>query len=135
MQWRTCLSLQIILAALVIGSALLVPESPRWLAKQNRHDEAAQNLSRLRSATADSKEVFHEIAEIRSQIEEEVVLTKGRTAVELFERHNLVRVLLALGVGFFAMWSGHNAILYVRNLPPPSSLAYIHADAEFCVHA
>lgn len=52
------------------------------------------------------------MAEIRAQIEQEVALTKGRTLVELFERHNLMRLLWALGVGLFTMWSGHNAILY-----------------------
>lgn len=53
------------------------------------------------------------MAEIRAQIEEEVALTQGRTVLELLERHNLVRILWALGVGFFAIWSGHNAILLV----------------------
>lgn len=56
-QWRTPLSLQIVLAAIVVVSSFLVPESPRWLAKQNRHDEAMRNLCYLRSAALDSKEV------------------------------------------------------------------------------
>lgn len=112
-QWRTPLSLQIILSAMVVASSLLVPESPRWLAKQDRYDEAVQNLCRLRSAAADSDEVVDEMAEIRAQIEEEVALTKGRTLLELFERHNFIRILWALGVGFFAMWCGHNTILVV----------------------
>lgn len=53
------------------------------------------------------------MAEIRAQIDEEAALTKGRTIFELFERHNLIRILWAIGVGCFAMLCGHNAILYV----------------------
>lgn len=56
-QWRVPLSLQIVLAAIVVVLSFLVPESPRWLAKQNRYDEATRNLCYLRSAAVDSEEV------------------------------------------------------------------------------
>lgn len=102
---------------MVVLSSLVVPESPRWLAKQGRDGEAIQNLCRLRSALPDSDEILDEMAEIRTQIQEEVALTKGRTILELLERHNLVRILWALGVGFFGIWSGHNAILFVSLFP------------------
>lgn len=52
------------------------------------------------------------MAEIRAQIEQELALTKGRTLVELFERHNFVRLLWALSIGLFIMWCGQNSILY-----------------------
>ncbi|KAH8646769.1 general substrate transporter [Xylariales sp. PMI_506] len=111
-QWRVPISLQIVLASLVLISTLLVPESPRWLAKQDRYEDAAKNLGLLRGAAPDSAEVVDELAEIRAQIEEEMSATQGRTVREMFERHNLIRLMWALGVGFFAMWCGHNAILY-----------------------
>ncbi|KAJ9138390.1 Sugar transporter [Pleurostoma richardsiae] len=111
-QWRVPLSLQIILASLVIASSFLVPESPRWLAKQDRYEEATATLSYLRSAPADSAEITDEMAEIRAQIQEELAATQGRTVREIFEAHNFIRVLWALGVGLCAMWCGHNAILY-----------------------
>lgn len=112
-QWRIPLSLQIILAALVIASSFLVPESPRWLAKQGRYYEAASTLAYLRRASAVTvAEVTDEMAEIRAQIQEEVDSTKGRTIREIFEVRNFIRLLWALGVGLFAMWCGHNAILY-----------------------
>lgn len=102
-QWRTPLSLQIVLAALVILSTFLIPESPRWLAKQDRYEEAEKTLCYLRNATHDSAEVIEEMTEIRTQIQEELSATQGRTVRELLERHNLVRIMWALGVGLFAM--------------------------------
>lgn len=102
-QWRTPLSLQIVLAALVIVSTFLVPESPRWLAKQDRYDEATTNLCYLRNAAPDSVEIIDELAEIRAQIHEELSTTQGRTVRELLERRNVIRIMWALGVGLFAM--------------------------------
>lgn len=92
-QWRTPLSLQIVLAALVVISSFLVPESPRWLMKQGRHEEAARNLSHLRGEAPNSIEVSNEMAEISAQISEEMAATEGRTMTELFEKHNFVRLL------------------------------------------
>lgn len=102
-QWRTPLSLQIVLAALVIISTFMIPESPRWLAKQDRYEEAIKNLCYLRNAAPDDAEIIDEIAEIRAQIQEELAATQGRTTRELFERRNLIRISWALGVGLFSM--------------------------------
>lgn len=96
-QWRTPLSLQIALAAIVIVSAFMVPESPRWLAKQDRLEESRVNLAFLRGASPDSAEVMDEMAEIQAQLQEELSATNGRTITELFQRQNFVRVLWALG--------------------------------------
>lgn len=64
-QWRTPLSLQIILAVIVFASALVIPESPRWLAKQNRFVEAKANLCYLRAAQSDSEDIIEEGQYIR----------------------------------------------------------------------
>lgn len=102
-QWRTPLSLQIVLAALVIITTFAIPESPRWLAKQDKYAEATKSLCYLRNAPPDSAEISAEMAGIRAQICEEMAQTQGRTIRELFERRNLARLMWALGVGLFAM--------------------------------
>jgi hypothetical protein len=96
-QWRIPLSLQIVLAAIVIAAAFMVPESPRWLAKQDRLEESRENLAYLRGAAPDSAEVMDEMAEIQAQIQEELSATNGRTVGELFQRQNFIRIMWALG--------------------------------------
>jgi MFS family permease len=67
-QWRVPLSIQIILAAIVLAGSFVICESPRWLAKQNRWDEAAKNLSYLRGgADIESVEIKSELAEMHAQ--------------------------------------------------------------------
>ncbi|KAF8855198.1 general substrate transporter [Acephala macrosclerotiorum] len=111
-QWRTPLSLQIILAVLVMIGAFVASESPRWLAKQGNWDAAIKSLCNLRGTNAEDQEIIEEIAEMRAQIEEELALTNGRSIQELFTKKNFQRLLWGTTVALFAMWCGHNAILY-----------------------
>jgi MFS family permease len=114
-QWRTPLSLQIILAILVMVGALVACESPRWLAKQGNWDAAIKSLCNLRGSKEDDPEIVKEMAEIRAQIEEELALTNGRSIQEMFTKKNLQRLLWGMTVALFAMWCGHNAILVSRS--------------------
>jgi hypothetical protein len=107
------LSIQIILAAIVLAGSFVICESPRWLAKQNRWDETAKNLSYLRGgADSDSLEIKSELAEIRAQIEEEIQATPGRSLQELFQRRNFLRLVWGCGISFFSIWGGQTALLY-----------------------
>jgi MFS family permease len=110
-QWRTPLSLQIILAVFVIFGSLIATESPRWLARQGNWEGAIKSLCTLRGAKEGDAEVIEEIAEIRAQIEEELALTNGRTIKEMFTKKNFQRLIWGTAVALFAMWCGHNAIL------------------------
>ncbi|CZR61664.1 probable high-affinity glucose transporter [Phialocephala subalpina] len=111
-QWRIPLGIQIILAAIVLGGSFMIVESPRWLAKQDRWDEAAETLAYLRGISSDEVELKAELAEMHAQIDEEVRATAGRSVKELLQRQNFVRLFWGCGVGFFTMWCGQTAILY-----------------------
>ncbi|KAH6717214.1 general substrate transporter [Leptodontidium sp. MPI-SDFR-AT-0119] len=111
-QWRTPLSLQIVLAVFVMLGSLATSESPRWLAKQGRWDEATRSLCVLRGAGEGDVEIVEELAEMKAQIDEEVEMTDGRRLGEMFKVRNLQRLMWGVSVAFFTMWCGHNAILY-----------------------
>jgi MFS family permease len=108
-QWRTPLSIQIILATIILGGSFSIVESPRWLARQNRWDEARISLAYLRGSSSD---LTSELAEIHAQLDEEVCATTGRSFGELLQRQNLIRLLWDCGAAFFSIWTGSNAILY-----------------------
>jgi len=110
-QWRVPLSLQIILGTIILAGSFLIVESPRWLAKQDRWDEAAEALQWLRGTTSDD-ELKAELAEIHAQIDEEIKATSGRSIKELLQRQNLIRVFWACGIMVLAVGTGQTAILY-----------------------
>jgi MFS family permease len=110
-QWRIPLSLQIILGIIILAGSFVIVESPRWLAKQDRWDEAANALQWLRGASSD-EEVKAELAEMHAQIEEEIRATSGRSIKELLQRQNLFRVFWACGIMVLAIGTGQTAILY-----------------------
>ncbi|PVH82681.1 sugar transporter [Cadophora sp. DSE1049] len=111
-QWRTPLSLQIVLAVFVMAGSFMTCESPRWLAKQGRWDEATKALCSLRGADEGDVEIVEELAEMKAQIDEEIALTNGRRIREMLKVRNFQRLLWGVSVAFFTMWCGHNAILY-----------------------
>ena len=119
-QWRTPLSLQIVLAVFVMLGSLATSESPRWLAKQGRWDEATRSLCVLRGAGEGDVEIVEELAEMKAQIDEEVEMTDGRRLGEMFKVRNLQRLMWGVSVAFFTMWCGHNAILVSFLSPSPS---------------
>jgi sugar porter (SP) family MFS transporter len=111
-QWRVPLSIQIILAAIVLAGSFAICESPRWLAKQDQWDEARNNLRYLRGADTDDLDLKTELAEMKAQIEEEIQATAGRSLKELFQRRNFIRLVWGCGVSLFSIWGGQTALLY-----------------------
>lgn len=112
MQWRIPLAIQVILAGLILLGSLFTVESPRWLAKMGRWEEAAQMLAYVRGKATDDETVMREMAEIRVQIEHELSITQGRSLKEFFHRSNWKRLAWGVLVPVFSIWCGHNAILY-----------------------
>jgi len=55
-------------ALIVIGTVTLLPESPRFLAKVGRYDEARQFLAALEDVPEDDSQVDAEIDEIRRSL-------------------------------------------------------------------
>jgi MFS family permease len=90
-----------------------LPESPRFLIAKDRHEEALNILVKYHAeGDASSRLVQLEFQEIRETIQKEKLASK-QPWKELFTTStNIRRVLIAVGVGLFAQWSGNGLVSY-----------------------
>lgn len=114
LQWRFPLGLQLIFPLIVVFVLPFLPESPRWLLLQDRHEEALVVISRLMGKNVDihDEEVKAEFLSIRSALQAErrdelpimdVLLFRDKT-------QNLRRMLLSMGTQMMQQFSGVNAL-------------------------
>jgi hypothetical protein len=116
------LACQSICPALLFISMLFCPESPRWLASQDRWDKATAVLSDVRRLPADHAYVQQELLELRTQIEQERAVMRGSGGFWGLQREcwtvptNRKRALLVVAIISFQQWSG-------VSLPDPGILS------------
>ena len=101
--WRWMFGVEAAPAALFLFSVLWIPESPRWLAKRGRRQEAEQTLARL-----GHEDPAREADEIADSLRAE---TSGRPA-RLLQRQHVKPLLLAFLVAAFNQLDGINAVIY-----------------------
>ncbi|PHH83786.1 hypothetical protein CDD82_2658 [Ophiocordyceps australis] len=113
-QWMLPLGLQLVPGALLGAGILLCPESPRWLALQERWEEAGKTLAALRRLPGEHDHVRNELAEMAQQIRERAArrLTFGGMVKKLVQRGVRNRV----GIGLLLMacqnLTGVNVVTY-----------------------
>ena len=101
--WRWMLGVQVFPAALFFVLLFFIPESPRWLVKRGRPDEARLILQRIEQG-----DVERELAEIASSVTAET----GHREAELFQRRYALPIFLAWTVAMLNQLSGINALMY-----------------------
>ncbi|KAG1896148.1 general substrate transporter [Suillus fuscotomentosus] len=84
-QWRVPIALQIVLALVMVFGVGFLPESPRWLVKQNRNAEAIAVISALEDKSPDDAEVQRTYHAIR----ETVAIEDFRASSGLGSKHTL----------------------------------------------
>lgn len=112
-QWLVPNSMHLMFAGLIFTLSFFARESPRWLVKVGRHEEALKNLSLLRQLPSDHPYVTAEIIDINDQLNREKEATMGTTWLgpirELFSsRANLYRLQLSVMSQLLGQWSGAN---------------------------
>jgi SP family arabinose:H+ symporter-like MFS transporter len=100
--WRWMLTAGVVPAALFLGLLFLVPESPRWLAKQGRDGDALAVLSRVDGAEYARREMV--------VIRETLQVRRGSLA-DLLEPRMLRIVVIGSLLGIFSQISGVNAVM------------------------
>ncbi|KAI0377651.1 quinate permease [Hypomontagnella monticulosa] len=109
-QWQIPVGLQLAPGAILGLGMLLTKESPRWLAKKGRREEALKSLSWIRGGA--SPEVDAEFAEILASIEEEERVTNGVTWKELILPVNRMRVFLIIALQIGVQLTGNTSLAY-----------------------
>ncbi|KAI7767070.1 hypothetical protein LZL87_012356 [Fusarium oxysporum] len=110
--WRLPTALQALPAIINLIGLCFLPESPRWLDSQDRHDEVRDILIKyLANGDQDSAFVEAEFEEIRTALQLE--LAGSRPWKELVQtkasRH---RTFLVICCAFFPQWSGNGPVSY-----------------------
>jgi MFS family permease len=111
------LAMQGLPAVLLFFGMLLCNESPRWLAKQDRWEEARATLCRVRNLPADHPYVEEEFAAISTQLEQERALIAGSSFWDLMKEMWLVpgnrkRAIISIFLMICQQMTGTNAINY-----------------------
>jgi SP family arabinose:H+ symporter-like MFS transporter len=101
--WRYMLASGILPAALFLVLLFLVPESPRWLTKKKRYDEALDTLEKV-NGKEQAKEVMKEIQAALSH--------ETGTVRELFGPGMRMALIIGVVLSLFSQITGINAIIY-----------------------
>ncbi|ORY42161.1 general substrate transporter [Rhizoclosmatium globosum] len=110
-QWRLALGMQIVPSILLVLLVSFIPESPRWLAEKDRHEQAIQVISKLRGLDVNHSEVVAEMKEIQDSVDFDKSLGDS-TWGEMFRGSIGKRTLIAIVNQSFQQLTGINVILY-----------------------
>ena len=111
-QWRVPVAIQLIPGGFLFIGLFFLKESPRWLMKQGRYEEATKSLAYMRCEDPTDPEVMKELAEIRAAIDEELAQTEGVRWKECLKPGNRYRFLIGFLIMFCQQMSGTNSIGY-----------------------
>ena len=103
MGWRYMLGSETVPALLFLIALFFVPESPRWLSKEGRHEEALDILGRVNSD------------KLAKKVHNEIKLTLGQekgTLKELFAPGLRIAMIIGIVLALFSQITGINAIMY-----------------------
>ena len=64
--------MQFLFSIIIVGGMLILPETPRYLIKKGKYEQAAKALSKLRRLPPDNEHLRHELEEIRANHEYEM---------------------------------------------------------------
>ncbi|KAJ5523966.1 hypothetical protein N7494_010616 [Penicillium frequentans] len=115
-QYRLVQAIPLIPVGIVFILSFWCPETPRYLASKQRHDEAKQVLARLRGTTPDDASILAEFEEIDAYNKQRAELASISNWQALKESqinpNYRQRFWLLMAMQTIAQWSGGNGITY-----------------------
>lgn len=95
--YRIPIAVQFAWAIVLISGMLVLPETPRYLIKQNRYDKAAKSLGRLRRLPPDHPAIKEELSEIQANHQFELSIGKA-SYIDCFRGQMAKRQLTGMGL-------------------------------------
>lgn len=110
--FRTAWGIMMIPGALLLAGTFVLAESPRWLAKEGRWEEAIHIISMVQGGgDVNHPDVTLEIEEIREALEIESA-NAHITVFDLFRKPNLNRTLVGISAQVWQQLTGMNVMMY-----------------------
>ncbi|CAG8312614.1 unnamed protein product [Penicillium salamii] len=124
--WRFPIAFQGLFALIVVGCIMLLPESPRWLARAGRLEEAAEVLAQIEDMSADSEHVLQEMDIIRQSLvlDQNAESSGSSSPFAPTKNRHLHRTILAVGVNILAQMTGVNIITFYSDTIFEGDLGY-----------
>ena len=107
LNWRLMLGVGAVPAILYFLLLFVVPESPRWLVRQAREDEALSVLRRV----GGEEHAQSELKEIKESLQNPIGKEKGSLS-QVFSAPMKLVMIIGFGIAFFQQITGINAIFY-----------------------
>ncbi|KAB8067326.1 general substrate transporter [Aspergillus leporis] len=114
MSWRIPIWLQMVFSGLVLLSCFTIPESPRWLISQDKHEAALKVLTDYHGdGDRNAPIVQLEYREMLADISKTGSDKRWWDYRELFNsRETRYRSILVIFMAFFGQWSGNGPVSY-----------------------
>ncbi|KAI1850294.1 hypothetical protein JX265_002192 [Neoarthrinium moseri] len=109
--YRIPIAVQFAWAIILIVGMLILPETPRFLIKKGKYEQAAHALSRLRRLPADSAPIKAELGEVKANHDYEMSIGKA-SYIDCFKGQMLKRQLTGMGIQALQQLTGINFIFY-----------------------
>lgn len=107
--YRIPVAVQFAWAIILVVGMLILPETPRFLIKKDKHELAAKSLARLRKMDVNDSAVVEELAEIQANHDYELSLGQA-SYMEIFRGSLGKRLATGCGVQALQQLAGCNFI-------------------------